>query len=35
MDSITTFNIISLAAMLLVGTVFSIWYARHEHIEVR
>lgn len=32
MDMMTTFTIVM---MVLVGTAFSIWMARYEHLEVR
>ncbi len=35
MDNITLFNVASLAVMLIAGTLFSVWYARHEHIDVK
>jgi|GEM_PF-3946244 hypothetical protein len=35
MDFISMYTIVSIAAMAVVGTMFSIWYARHEHMDVK
>lgn len=29
------YTIVSIAAMAVVGTMFSIWYARHEYMDVK
>ena len=33
MEMNVMYNTICLAMMLLAGTVFTVWYTRHEHIE--
>ena len=35
MDFISMYTIVSIAAMAIVGTMFSVWYARHEHMDVK
>lgn len=35
MDFISMYTIVSIAAMAVVGTMFLIWYARHEHMDVK
>lgn len=35
MDYSTIISTVAMVALLVVGAVFSIWMARHDHLEVR